>query len=138
MLFFVAFAMTACSNKLTEKVEAQYESGKPQRVSFYDRHGSCVKETEYYENGQVKMEGEILDGKREGAWTAYFEDGRVQSKGIFHEGLRTGAATVYQPNGNLYMEGEYKDGKHCGKWKFYDEQGNLLREDDYGEGVEAQ
>ena len=125
--------LASCSTSLTEKVEVAYPNGQPQKVRYYNRHDKCVKETEYYESGQVKMEGGMKDGKMEGDWTAYFPDGRVQSTGTFKDGKRTGKATVWQANGNLLHEGFYKDGKHRGKWKYYDEQGNFLKEVDYGE-----
>ena len=129
----MAFALASCSNQLTQKVERAYPNGQPQLVHFYDSHDRCVREVEYYETGQVKMEGGMKNGKMEGEWTAYFPDGRVQSHGFFEDGKRTGAATVYFNNGNLMSEGFYTDGKHSGHWKWYDEQGNLLREEDYPE-----
>ena len=97
------------------------------------RSGQCVKETEYYESGVLKMEGALKDGHREGEWKCFFEDGKTQSTGFFHEGIRTGKATVYHENGNLYMEGDYTDGHLSGKWNFYDEQGYLLETVDYGD-----
>ena len=125
--------LTSCSAQLTEKVEVKFPNGQPKIVRYFDKIDKCVKETEYYESGQVKMEGGMKDGEMEGEWKAYFPDGRVQSIGTFVNGLRTGRATVWQENGNLLQEGFYKEGQHCGKWKFYDEQGNLLKEVDYGE-----
>ena len=134
LLFFVAILLLAsCSEKLTEKVMATYPDGTTRVVHYYDKNDECVKETEYYKTGQVKMEGGMKDNKREGEWKAYFPDGRVQSIGTFVNGLRTGQATVWQENGNLLQEGSYKDGRHVGKWKYYDELGNLLKEVDYGE-----
>ena len=129
----MAFALASCSAQLTEKVEATFPDGKPMVVRYYDKHDQCVKEIEYYETGQVKMEGGMKDDKMEGEWKAYFPDGRVQSIGTFVNGLRTSKATVWQENGNLLQEGFYKEGQHVGKWKFYDEQGNLVKEVDYGE-----
>ena len=125
--------LASCSAQLTEKVMAKYPNGHPQAVQYFDKHDQCVKEIEYYDSGQVKMEGGMKDGKMEGEWTAYFIDGRVQSHGFFEGGERTGAAQVLHSNGNKCEEGFYKKGKHCGKWKFYDEQGNLLKEVDFGE-----
>ena len=133
LLLILALALASCNAKLTEKVQAKYPNGNPKIVQYYDKHDQCVKETEYYESGQVKMEGGMKDGKMEGEWTAYFADGRVQSHGFFQDGARTGAATVWQENGNLLQEGFYKEGKHVGKWKFYDEQGTLVKEVDFGE-----
>ncbi len=133
LVFCTMLFLASCTAQLTEKVMVSYPNGQPQVVRYFDKHNNCVKESEYYESGQVKMEGGMKDGKMEGKWKAYFPDGRVQSIGFFSNGLRTGEATVWQENGNLYQEGFYKEGKHCGKWKFYDEQGNLLKEVDYGE-----
>ena len=126
--------LASCSGQLTEKVEVKYPNGQAQVVRYYDRQDRCVKETEYYASGQVKMEGGMKNGKMEGEWTSYFPDGRVQSHGFFKDGKRTGAAEVYYSNGNKYQEGYYKEGTHVGKWKFYDEQGTFLREVDFGEG----
>ena len=136
VIFLIVVSFSACHN-LTEKIEVRFPNGKPQIVRYYDKSDVLVKEVEYYDTGQVKMEGGMKDGQREGLWKAYFPDGRPQSIGYFANGLRTGQATVYQVNGNLYEEGFYKEGKHCGKWKFYDEQGDLLKEVDFG-GMESE
>ena len=125
--------LVSCSAQLTEKVEAEFPNGQSKIIRYYDKNDKCVKETEYYESGQVKMEGGMKNDKMEGEWKAYFPDGRLQSIGTFVNGLRTGRATVWQENGNLLQEGFYKEGTHVGKWKFYDEQGNLVKEVDYGE-----
>jgi len=125
--------LTACQPKLVEKVEASHPNGQPKYVQMLDKSGDCVQWIEYYETGQVKMEGAMKDGEREGEWKSFFPDGRTQSTGFFKAGLRTGAAKVYWYNGNLREEGSYKEGQHCGKWRYYDEQGNFLRENDYGE-----
>lgn len=125
--------LASCSAQLDERVVSKYPSGQIRVVHYFDKHDKCVKETEYYENGQVKMEGGMKDGKMEGEWTAYFIDGRVQSHGFFEDDKRTGHAQVFYSNGNKYEEGSYKNGKHCGLWKFYDEQGHLVKEVDFGE-----
>ena len=133
LLLFTALIFASCSGQLIEKVEASFPDGKPHIVKYYNKSDQCVKETEFYESGQVKMEGAMKDGKRDGEWKAYFPDGRVQSHGYFKDGKRTGEATVFWQNGNLREEGFYKEGVHCGHWKWYDEQGYLLREEDYPE-----
>ena len=125
--------LASCSAQLTEKIEVTYPNGKPEMVLLFDKSGECVRKVEYYDSGEVRMEGAIKNGQRDGEWTAYFPDGRVQSHGYFEDGKRTGAATVYWMNGNLREEGFYTEGRHSGRWKWYDEQGNLLREEDYGD-----
>ena len=125
--------LSACKQQIKEKVVSYYENDQPAKVHHIDCHDQVIWEVEYYEDGAVKMEGGMKNGKREGEWKAYFQDGKVQSEGIFRNGLRTGKATVYHPNGNLYMEGFYKEGHHCGKWTYYDEQGYVVKNVDYGE-----
>ena len=133
LILLTLLAFACCSSRLTEKVEARFPNEQPQYVRKYDKSGDCVYETEYYESGQVRMEGAMKNGKRQGEWNAYLRDGRQWSKDVFKDGVLEGPSTVYWENGNLRWEGYYKEGKHCGEWKWYDEQGNLLRVEHYSE-----
>ena len=134
ILLITAILMLACcAPRLTEKVEARYPNEQPQYIRKYDKSGDCVYETEYYESGQVRMEGAMKKGKRQGEWHAYLRDGRPWSIDVFKDGVLNGPSIVYWENGNLRWEGNYKDGQHCGEWKWYDEQGILLRVEHYPE-----
>ena len=130
---FLVVLFFSCGDGLTKKVMSSYENGAPARVHVYDKSGNCIKEIDYYETGELMMEGEIRDNLRNGEWTSYFIDGKVQSSGFFKDGKRTGKALVYHENGNLYMDGWYKDDHKCGQWVFYDEQGYELATANYGE-----
>ena len=57
LLLAVAIAFAACNPKLDEKVVETYPDGKTQKAQYFNRKGTCVKEVELYETGQVKMEG---------------------------------------------------------------------------------
>ena len=129
----IVLAMASCAPRLTEKVEARYPNEQPQIVRKYDKSGNCVYEMEYYDTGEVRMEGAMKNGKKQGEWKAYLRDGRPWSIGNFKDGKMDGPSTVYWENGNLRYKGYFKDGVHCGHWKWYDEQGFLLREEDYPE-----
>ena len=133
LLLILILTFASCSPRLTEKVEARYPNEQPQIVRKYDKSGNCVYEMEYYETGQLRMEGPMKDGKRQGEWKAYLRDGRPWSIGGFKDGKMDGPSTVYRENGNLRYKGNFKDGVHSGHWKWYDEQGFLLREEDYPE-----
>ena len=133
LLLCLVLMLGACKRSTTEKVVSYYDNEMPAKVQQVNKQNQVVWETEYYEDGAVKMEGGMKNDKREGEWTAYFPDGKVQSEGTFKNGLRTGRAIVYYANGNRYMEGYYKEGRHCGKWTYYDEQGYVVKDVDYGE-----
>lgn len=131
-LSLVTFLLS-CGDTLTEKVEETYPNTKPKTVSFYKTENNKevkVKEKLFYENGNLKLEGEIKDGKRTGIWKAYYEDGTLWSEGEFVNGERNGYGLNYYPNGKLRMEGDYKNDKQAGKWKYYNEQGVLIEEVD--------
>ena len=78
-------------------------------------------------NGSLLMEGDKLNGTRNGVWTSYTEQGRVQSRNDYVDGVLQGQSIVFRPNGAVYYQGEHRDGKQVGPWKFYDEQGNLTK-----------
>lgn len=123
--------LISCGDKLTEKVEGTYPNNKPKSVSFYKVEAGKevkVQEREFYENGKVKMEGKLENGKRTGVWKAYYEDGTLWSEGEFVNGERNGYGLNYYPNGNLRWKGDYKNDKQVGNWKTYNEQGVLVEE----------
>ena len=125
--------LVACGNPLTEKVVETYDNGQKAKVRLYDRKGECTHEMEYYETGELKMEGDMKGEKRDGEWKAFFPDGRLQSEGLFENGIRVGKSTIYYQNGNVYKEGYYDNGSLTGRWTTYDEQGYVLGVKDYGE-----
>ena len=57
--------------------------------------------TDYYENGQIKLEGNYKDNKRDGKWTYWYENGQIE------------------------QEGNYKDHKQDGKWTWWHENGQI-------------
>ena len=40
----------------------------------------------YYENGQIKYEGNYKDGKKDGKYTWWYENGQKQSEGNYKDG----------------------------------------------------
>lgn len=131
ILFSIIITLVSCSEPLVEKIEATYPNNKPKAISYFkpiDGKEVKVQEKLFYENGNVKMEGEIKDGKRIGMWKSYYEDGSLWSKGEFVNGERNGYGENYYPNGKMREEGDYKDGKQVGKWKYYNEHGVLVEE----------
>ena len=131
-LLFVLLLSSCANHKLTEQVISSYDNGQPSKVYYFNHDGQCVREANYYENGVLKMAGDMEDGLRNGEWTSYFPDGKVQSSGFFKDGIRVGKAKVYYENGNLWMDGYYTDDHKCGEWVFYDEQGYETARVNYG------
>jgi formylglycine-generating enzyme required for sulfatase activity len=111
--------------------------------------------TEYYEDGQKKIEGNIKDGKRDGLWTTWNEKGQKIKETTFkdYEQLSFKDITWYEngqkkyewtykgygrmdsedgihykwyENGQKEYEGTFKDGKEDGKWTYWYEDGREI------------
>lgn len=92
---------------------------------------SRTKYQEVYDNGQVKMEGWMMNDKRVGLWTAYYKNGVRWSEDEFRDGFKEGKSVSYFPNGIMRYRGHYIEDKKAGAWKFYDESGKVVKEEDF-------
>ena len=88
----------------------------------------------YYENGQLQEEGHYKEGKYEGLWRRYFDNGILSIKGNYKDDKQDGFWKSYYDNGQLYLDRIYKDGKLEGFWKSYYDNGQLKYEWNYKEG----
>ena len=70
----------------------------------------------YYANGQVEMECETRDGKREGACRRYYPSGAKQSEGAYVEGRMEGPWTYWLEDGTVdpARSGTYAAGGRVG------------------------
>ncbi len=127
-----AFIFSCSRNAIVESVIEKYEDGSNKVVHYYKKKKNgemiWVGETWFYNEGTKHLEGDIVDGKRNGIFKTYYKSGALMSEGNFVEGKREGKATVYYESGKVNYEGFYHNGKECGIWKFYDENGTLYNE----------
>lgn len=134
---FVILLLAACGNSpIKEVVKESYPNNQAkliESVQMIDGKEQVVEQKAYFDDGQFKMGGKLLDGKRHGKWTAYFKNGKLQSEGEFDNGLRTGMAKIYYDNGNLMYDGQYKNDQKIGVWKFYNEKGEFVKEEKFEE-----
>ncbi len=78
-------------------------------------------------------DGQIIDGKKEGYWTAYYANGSKRSEGTFKAGRKHGKWILYHANGNKQSEAEFRDGKYEGYYVSCHKNGNKFREGYYAE-----
>jgi len=133
----VILAATSCTHE-TRVVESTYPDGSPKRVCVYkgsDASRELIRETTYYPNKKVQLQGEYKARKRDGKWAYYYENGNLWSEGFFKDGKSDGKRTTYYENGKIYYEGTYKEDVQVGVWNFYDEKGKLVKAVDYSKGI---
>ncbi len=84
---------------------------------------------EFYENGQLKETGEILNNKKEGLWKEFYEEGEVKATMYYEKGLRSGDFTVFYKNGVVAKKGKLiKDTIAIGKWQWFYKNKQLKKE----------
>jgi hypothetical protein len=71
-----------------------------------------------------RIEGNMVNGKRDGTWFSYFKHGGPRSRITYVDGLEEGQTEVFHESGLTYYVGQYHRGRNAGTWIFYDEQGN--------------
>ena len=132
-LLILVFSFTSCSGDFVKVTEATFEDGSPKIVRFYknDKLEVLKKEIRYYNNGQVRMEGNYKGNLKSGVWKYYYEDGTLWSEGQYKEDQRNGYGITYYANGKKKIKGHYTNGNRSGKWQFYDDKGSLLKEIEY-------
>jgi hypothetical protein len=131
------FALAACT---TPSSPAQSQQPAADSLKKAMAHVLTPEEQDTLQNGHAQihrpsggllMEGDKLNGKRNGVWTSYTEQGGVQSRNDYVDGVLQGQSIVFRPNGAVYYQGEHRIGKQVGAWKFYDEQGTLAKTVEY-------
>jgi len=123
--------IAGCHWGTNREIEQKYPDGTPKVEKYYTYNKGkkeLVKEIQYFENRQKKMEGTYFKNLRNGKWTAWYKNGKVWSEGYFKDGLSEGVRTVYYENGKKYMVGAYARDQKVGTWQFYDNTGKLLKE----------
>lgn len=133
-LLFAGIFFTACSPKEVQVVNEFYGNGQAKIVMTYHvQFGDSVPvyEVQYHKDGSVLLEGNYVDGLREGEWISHYPDGTMWSKGYFLKGERDGKGWVYHPSGKLHMKGSYENGKKVGKWIVFNEEGIVIGEEEF-------
>jgi len=78
---------------------------------------------EYYDSGQLKEEGWLLDDKKVDYWKFYFDNGNLKQEGSYKKGQKIKYWYFYTENAIIDKEGHFKKGIKEDWWLFYDEEG---------------
>lgn len=81
----------------------------------------------WFEDGELKCEGEFLDDKPIGSHIWWFANGQKQCEGNYMDGQPEGLWVHWHENGIRSAQGEYKDGKRVGRWMQWDSDGKVAQ-----------
>ena len=85
--------------------------------------------TKWYENGQKKSEGNLLNGKQVGLWKEWYENGQKKTEGNYKVvEKKDGIWQYWHENGQKINECFYKNGKRDGPCRHWFENGKIQLE----------
>jgi len=85
----------------------------------------------YDENGNLKADVEIVDGKRNGIAHNYYKNGSIHSTIYYKNDKKDGLSTWYYENGKTYRETPFECNKKQGIQKTYYKSGKIMAEIPY-------
>lgn len=91
---------------------------------------------EYYDNGNIKGEGEFKDGEVHGLRLMYYENGSKSLERSYKNGISEGASIEYYPSGEIKQEVYFKNGREEGTAKVFYENGNVQAILNFSKGVQ--
>ena len=92
---------------------------------------------EYWDNGQLKQQMLVTDGKMDGQVTLWYRTGTIREIRMFENGLREGKWISYNELGLKTGEAGYSVDLKEGLWRVWDEKGILRYEMFYRKGQKA-
>jgi uncharacterized protein len=162
-IFFSMFF--SCNNRPTIRIISKYPNGNTQETYTYKNSIDTLSYvyTNYYENGKLKIHGNYLNNKKEGAWVWYFSNGILSDSATYRNaefverrvhwdslGKLTkleiitgpcydcccdGLVISYYSNGKTESEAHMQKGKEQGKYVFYYDNGQPKKEEYFSEGI---
>lgn len=91
----------------------------------------------FHDDGTLSQVGSYgVNGLRDGVWRSYDNDGALIIEGAWRDGIETGPWREVFPNGRVEREGEHTQGARVGVWRFYHINGALARISIYDDGLE--
>ena len=88
----------------------------------------------YHPNGQLKIIGDLLDGKKVGNWIEYYLSGIKKSEGQFANGKKDGPWVYYFLNANIKEKQFFINGHKDGLWEKFDVHGTVVQTESYQNG----
>ena len=119
----LSFLFIACTSQEKNKAQEK-EIVQPASETNSGLNGEQITR---YPNGQIKLKGNLKDGKKTGIWYAYYENGVKQSENEYEYDILNGKSATFYPSGQLRYIGYFKNGKKDGLWEYYSKEGELQK-----------
>ena len=89
---------------------------------------------EFFINGNLRIEGTTLKGKKHGKYKTYYQNGQIQCDCNYRFGLQDSTQVNHFDNGQVMVVFNYHDGNEDGKTVYYFDNGQVWSERMYVRG----
>ncbi|REJ64745.1 MAG: hypothetical protein DWQ31_20885 [Planctomycetota bacterium] len=106
-------------------------------LGLYLGSSPCAAEVvvENYETGEKKVEYNVKNGKRNGAYSEYYIGGQLRVKAVYRNDKLSGNYIAYHGNGVPKVRVGYKNGLRHGKYEEFDSEARAVVAGEYQRGV---
>ena len=112
-----------------------FEDGKTHRSAISFKNGKLNGKTlEWFESGQLKGEGNAIDGIAEGKSIYWYENGNKMGEENYHKNKKHGKFTIWYEDGNMKSETSYINDKVNGLSLTYYPEGDTQSKINYIRG----
>ena len=112
LILLSLFLISNCGDKVREEITERYDDGKKKTIMKFKGSGSeevMVEKIGYSQRGDTLILEKPLDKLK--MEREYYEDGEIKEEGNYKDGERDGKWTTYNEDGSIKKVEEYKDGK---------------------------
>ncbi len=138
---------TYTKDGVPEGVRREFDINGKVEMSYIFRYGTIVGEgiftnagrrqgnwKEYYDDGNLKAQGNYVDDLKDGFWKYYYKNGSLEEKGKYILGDPDSTWLWYYSDGKLLRDENFYNGLPDGLYTEYDKTGSIITQGDFLEG----
>lgn len=117
---FVVFVMSSFTKQETVWLDKNLkETSKAKAVYYKIGKKSSGAVTFFYKNTSTFRKTFFVDGKLDGKFNEFYNSGELKVDGKYKKGAKDGNWKTYYKNGKIKSKGRYNNGEKVGVWKFF-------------------
>jgi antitoxin component YwqK of YwqJK toxin-antitoxin module len=105
---------------LMKRTTQVYPNGQPEEIVEWNNGKPNGQVKYFHKNGQISLEGQLVNDSKEGIWKTYYQSGQLESVENWKENQMQDSVFGYFENGNLEIIGFFLNDKQDGRWIMYD------------------
>ena len=112
----IEYYITVSNNLELLKLETFHPNGHVARLELFSSGVKNGEYKEFFNNGNIKINGQYINGDKSGLWVEYFREGGTMRMFYAKENRKDGSISEWYKNGEKKLHGKYFQGRKQGLW----------------------